>query len=1337
MSAQAVPNDVSFQLSGGSGNTNPFRSVGGAISSSKIIQGKGFNNLWTDVTERQARYGYKDLRIIYIKNIHPTLTFKNARVFWNKSDNFTSLQIGRAGKNTTENSSLASAAVYPTALPIPPKQWASSALAYQQYRLIFDTLDPATSGGATGRQLGNSGGARARILAEKIVSAASPLNNQRIAKVKVRISRTGVSQGPVNCRIWNDNGEVRATIGSVDASFLVQEKVWYVFEFNNTSNTYQCAVGDYLGIEYPGAGQDEGEGSPDDYIAWTYHDLTANPDRDIPGTEGWAYVEGSWISVATSATGAPVEFQMRVEIYETVNCTPDLSDPDPTDGGGGQQFELLVDFNNLLATTAYQIGPNTISRQAVKINNSTAAILAAPIARMTFLARRVGNPQGDMACRIWDANGVVMETLGTSQVSNLTNSEFDWTQIAFTLETNAYRCKVGDLVGIEYTQGSATDHIALAGWTWQTAAAAAIESEAGQTAAATDVNGVRMMYANSGNFDYDWEIPGNSDSMRWDLTNPPLNAEMTGYFMKSSPSSDTISCKIRGGRHTDSAQNDGCCYIPQFPTTGGSMEFQIECPHPNNHDCSISGQSGSSTSLDQWHGYKVAWWNDSNNCVHIEAWNDTGNNSGSTPTNNWVKVFTHVDCDGNCGNIDTPLTRPKGSTSQCTFRIDNNSGTDGKWLSIVEIQPGGTAPPPPDGGGGPPPPPPGAKDVPGTSINRWNGAIWLINDGGLSDLVYRAEKMGVGTGPIEEPVIIDPGTKRKPTSFDQGIVLPPLGPGEYHGLIMERLFLPSTKSGVEEIEQQLVVEIDATTSPSQPTDPNNPPPTQPPPPTPPPPPPPTQPGEFPIPPGFVRVGNYDTNWDFWNRFETGYASGGSGPSLRWDNDFARLNMCAGYEFKIGPRHGVRGDDAIDIKFPRCEEPNGERGVYIPFLEWKVDGSNTTGGVGSEWPHPDTSHLDYNTDDPNPNIGNIKDGNWHGYLAACYNNSAGNVVIKQWYNPTASGNIADYIYVGSSIDVDGDIAPAPKLPYSAQNNSGGTHGLQIRIDEIPSNDEDGGDDKYPSANFELRKMFVCEIREGSASSSTFQSQHCPYGQHYDPVQNRCVEDAGSPATTTDGIVLPSLPEVTYTLDGAINYTVVADHRANGSFREVFENDSELHDLNNVIMGGYLKIDGTDDTEIVAQLGGGVHTTSDGGRSGRCYDIKIRLDGTKISIIKEDPHGTEHETHLSNVMNVGARQGHYTGLIFLKVNQNFQGEDCVRLKAWIETSAMSDAGVFTSAKQNWVLILDEIDTGDWHGSPWLTSAVPGNSIATIRTDSQVAETYDFKFGFCSRIKGPIGY
>ena len=249
--------------------------------------------------------------------------------------------------------------------------------------------------------------------------------------------------------------------------------------------------------------------------------------------------------------------------------------------------------------------------------------------------------------------------------------------------------------------------------------------------------------------------------------------------------------------------------------------------------------------------------------------------------------------------------------------------------------------------------------------------------------------------------------------------------------------------------------------------------------------------------------------------------------------------------------------------------------------------------------------------------------------------------------------------------------------------------------------------------------------------------CPPGQHYDHLQNVCVTDSGSPGTTLNGIVLPSLLHDSYSLD-EIDYEVQSDHKANGSFREYFtrpehEGHEHVHDLNSVMIGGYFKVDGPDDEEISAKLGGGAHSSSEGGKAGRCYEINLTLDGNNVVVYKEDPHGDYHETGIRNTINIGARQGHYTGIIFMKSNIWWNGNMCVRLKAWVDTLGMDDAGTYTPAKQYWIQVLDAIDSGYWYDKPWLTGAVPGNSRAIIRVDQQDESSYDCQFAFAARIQG----
>jgi len=1338
--------DMGVFLSGGASNTNPFLSTGGAISSKRITFSQGsitFNNLWNDVTERQTRYGLKDIRVIYLKNMNPTMTFKNARAYWNKIDKYTSLQIGRSLVNGVENTTTSIAAVGTSnlALPIPPEMWFSVGAA-DVFRIIQDFNDiNATKATRFGE------GSPIRILGLLVQDASATIYNQKVSRFTALLRRNGEARGPVECRITDASSTLVAELGSVDSASIsnVPGQPQQV-SFENLSNEHIMQIGDAIALRYLKSGVDEEEGSPDDYILWGTWEWTGqegappeNITKDIPGVVAAGQVNGQRVTLE----GGQMDLVWKAESWGPEGggpedpCNPNApgppgppgppTPPPPPPSG----FIILADFSDLGATTAYAVGnggeQNTF-RQAVKIDGSTAAILAAPIARFTLLARRVGNPQGIVTCRIWDRLGVVKQTLGEVNITNITASPPQWTQIPFTLQENGYNMVIGDLIGVEFTTGTPADHIVLAGWQWQNATDAANAALDGVGNAVADRHGVRIVYPNSGAFHYEneWEIPSDSSSMRWDFTDPPTNAEMTCYFLKSSPSSDTVSCKIRGGKHDGGGSTDGCCYIPQFPCTGGTMEFEIECPHPSNHSCPTSGIDGTALSLAQWHGYKVAWWNIGNppTTVHMEAWQDKGNNSGTTPINQWELLQVHEDSDGNCGNIDNPLFRPKGGTSQCTFRIDNNSGTDYKWLSIVEIQPTGAqqpgpgpgpvpSPPPPGPGPSPSPPPaptpvpppPQAKDYTGTSIHRWNGTVWTVNDGGMSDLVYRAEKFLVGAeAPEPSPAPVDPGTKRKPTSYDQGIIIPPLNPGDHKALIMERLVPPDVDEiTVAEEEAQLVIEIDTTTEPSQPTDPGQPPPPSPPPPGPPgPPPPPGPPGPPPPPspgppPAPGQLGPYASTGRQLSTTTRGpttrhYASGKPDDKTiekNADNITFQNYQCIYFVTLSSIEH----DDNISTKLGGTHSGG-----------WDDHGVSFNSGktcLGNEPNHPDTNSCIKT----GPSIGNIL--NKRVGVCAVWRRQGPHTEL--WTKlPTQTAWVKALENTGAL----GGFTP----------NQSGDHESQLRID---------GFEATPN----IDTAIVQEIAAGSTSTSNMYTPQCPEGQHWDHLQEVCVLDAGSPGTTDDGIVLPSLPYDSYTLDFADCYMMM-DHKANGSFREYF--DRVVHDMNSVMVGGYLKVDGPDDEEISAKLGGGVHSSSDGGIAGRCYEINITLDGYHVVVYKENPHGVYNETSIRNDINIGPRQGHYTGVIFMKANIWWQGDPAVRLKAWVDITGMDDAGVYTPANQHWIQVLDAVDAGGWYDKAWLTTAVPGNSRAILRVDQQDEASYDAKFLFCARIiGGPASY
>jgi hypothetical protein len=100
-----VSSDIKYRLSGGSGNTDPNASLGGAKSSTEITDNVD-NNLFDDVTGAEHTAGDVEYRAIYIHNGHGSLTLTSA-VVWIQSDTSgtdsdISIAVGTAAVNGTE-----------------------------------------------------------------------------------------------------------------------------------------------------------------------------------------------------------------------------------------------------------------------------------------------------------------------------------------------------------------------------------------------------------------------------------------------------------------------------------------------------------------------------------------------------------------------------------------------------------------------------------------------------------------------------------------------------------------------------------------------------------------------------------------------------------------------------------------------------------------------------------------------------------------------------------------------------------------------------------------------------------------------------------------------------------------------------------------------------------------------------------------------------------------------------------------------------------------------------------------------------------------------------------
>lgn len=84
-----------MRLSGGSGNTDPNASLGGAISSTAVTDNSA-NNVWDDVSGSETSAGDIEYRCVYIRNSHATLTAFSTKIWidTNTTSSSTTVDIG-------------------------------------------------------------------------------------------------------------------------------------------------------------------------------------------------------------------------------------------------------------------------------------------------------------------------------------------------------------------------------------------------------------------------------------------------------------------------------------------------------------------------------------------------------------------------------------------------------------------------------------------------------------------------------------------------------------------------------------------------------------------------------------------------------------------------------------------------------------------------------------------------------------------------------------------------------------------------------------------------------------------------------------------------------------------------------------------------------------------------------------------------------------------------------------------------------------------------------------------------------------------------------------------
>ncbi len=92
-----VAADIKSRLSGGSSNSNPNLSIGGAESSVEIVDAT-LHNLFDIVSSAEGAAGDTEYRCYYVHNGHATLTMQSAKVYitTNTPDSDTTVEIGLA-----------------------------------------------------------------------------------------------------------------------------------------------------------------------------------------------------------------------------------------------------------------------------------------------------------------------------------------------------------------------------------------------------------------------------------------------------------------------------------------------------------------------------------------------------------------------------------------------------------------------------------------------------------------------------------------------------------------------------------------------------------------------------------------------------------------------------------------------------------------------------------------------------------------------------------------------------------------------------------------------------------------------------------------------------------------------------------------------------------------------------------------------------------------------------------------------------------------------------------------------------------------------------------------
>jgi hypothetical protein len=250
--------------------------------------------------------------------------------------------------------------------------------------------------------------------------------------------------------------------------------------------------------------------------------------------------------------------------------------------------------------------------------------------------------------------------------------------------------------------------------------------------------------------------------------------------------------------------------------------------------------------------------------------------------------------------------------------------------------------------------------------------------------------------------------------------------------------------------------------------------------------------------------------------------------------------------------------------------------------------------------------------------------------------------------------------------------------------------------------------------------------GETGESGQGSQTTIAGDSAAPGDAMTAGDAGPALAGQDknGVAYIAIPGFVYAGE---RFDWTKNFKSNGSMRHDFEGTPD----ENQAVVGYFKVDGPDDEEISAKLGGGPHSEDDP-EWADCYDIGIiDFKGTSSRLRFEATHPSYQSGPSAKVTGIGDVRNKWVGAMGMKLNVDTDGDgktDKVRVLAWVDPDGLDAAG---KPKNGWKKVFDvTLALADVELKsptiPYVTTIGQSSAAqATIRIDEQDADSYEYKY------------